>query len=90
MENQTLESVVRSRGRQGRDQTESQNSFNTFLNIYSINLAHRFPDVTDLNRIDSNVVRNIANFSVASSRIALEVWDETSEVQRSSRQERAA
>lgn len=66
-------------------------SYNTFLTIYSVNLSHRFPDLTDLTSIDYNSVRKIAEFSIACSSIAVEVWDELfTDLQKRQRQSRAA
>ncbi len=76
---------------QGQDQGFSTQSFNTYLTVFSINLSLRFQDVTDLNAIDYQSVRRIAEFSAACSSIALEVWDELStDVQKRQRQTRAA
>lgn len=51
-------------------------SYNTFLTLYSINLVHRFPDITDLTTIDSSVVRRIAEFCAASAVVGWEVWED--------------
>lgn len=56
--------------------------FNTYLTIFSINLVHRFPDVTDLTGVDEKVVRNIAELSLVSTSIALETWGVTEDRQR--------
>ena len=54
-------------------------SFNTYLTVFSINLSHRFPDISDINQIDYEVVRSIGEFSLACTTVALEVWDRTNE-----------
>lgn len=59
--------------RQGFD---TDMSFNTFLTIYSINLVHRFPDVSDVHNIDFNTVDSIARLSYACARVALTTWNE--------------
>lgn len=53
-------------------------SLTTFLYLYGVNLVLRFPDVSDMERLDTQQVRSIAHFCVVTSRIALEVWDEVS------------
>lgn len=63
-------------------QQDVRTSFNSYLTIYSINLAHRFPDVNDLNVIDYHSVRSISEFSLVCSRIALETWLEVSQSRR--------
>ncbi len=74
MERNTLAQLVSQRSQSQED--NQTRSFNTFLTVYSINLAHRYPDVADLNKIDSNSVRKISTFSAVCSTIALETWDE--------------
>lgn len=76
---------------QGQDTQFSTQSFNTYLTVYSINLAHRFPDVTELDSIDYEGVRNVAKFSAACSSIAVDTWDELSnDMQRRQRSSQAA
>lgn len=79
----TLANVISSQQTQGQAEGLQgvPQSFNTFLTVYSINLAHRFPDVTDLNGIDQNMVRRIAEFSIACATVALEAWEEVATVQ---------
>jgi hypothetical protein len=47
-----------------------------YLTVLSINLIHRFPDVTDLNCIEYEQIRRISEFSYACTRVALETWNE--------------
>lgn len=93
MENQrqTLGSVISQPGKQTEGQQDAP-SFNTYLTVLSINLAHRF-DVTDINSIDLDQVRRVAEFSVVCSNIAVETWNTLNSVQSQrvlSRQSRAA
>lgn len=55
---------------------DTSRSFNTYLAVYAINLAYRFPDVTNLETINYEVVEGIARFSSVCSNIAIQVWDE--------------
>lgn len=83
----TLANIVSQKQTQGQGENLnfSTHSFNTCLTVYSINLAHRFPDVTDLSSIDYQSVRKIWDFSVACTSIALETWEELSSDQRKRR-----
>lgn len=54
---------------------ETSGLFNTYLNVFSHQINYRFPNVSDLEVIDQDAVRNIAKFSVAVTPIALEVWE---------------
>ncbi len=87
MENKTLAHVVAQNGPQTQGQESPQfQSFNTFLTVYAIVLAQKFPDVSDLNTIDYMSVKKIADFSAACSSIGLEAWEEiTGNVKPSSR-----
>jgi hypothetical protein len=66
--------------------------FNTFLTLFGINLTHRFPDISDLDLIDLNIIRNVAEFSIGCTGVALEVWNQTLENRKNTvaRQNRAA
>jgi hypothetical protein len=55
--------------------------FNSYLTVFSIQLVHRFPVVTDLTGIPYDEVQKIADFSAASSLIALETWGRVTEEQ---------
>lgn len=74
--NETLGQILRD---YSPDRTSGENdsnlTFQTYITIFALNLVHRFPDVRDLNRIDVNVVRSIAIFSAACSRVSNTVWD---------------
>lgn len=83
-QNRTLGSSLRQgTPREGKEQAQvtelgegTTKSFNTYLTLFAINLAHRFPDVSDIDSIDYKVVRQVAEFSVAASRVALEIWED--------------
>lgn len=80
--NKTLASVFTQNTQQNQSQEGSQNqSVGVYLTIFSLNLTHRFPDITDLNSIDYTTVRRIAEFSAACSSVATEVWDELGSTQ---------
>lgn len=55
-----------------------QTSYQTFLNIFTVSLCFRFPNVTDISLIDIGEVKNVAEFSLACTPIALQIWDEFS------------
>lgn len=76
--NQSLSNLIRSSSEQGRGQSDNlidNTSFNTYLNIFALNLVHRFQDITDLDRINQRDIRSLAEFSVATATIAREVWE---------------
>lgn len=54
-------------------------SFNAYLTVFSINTVHRFPDVNDINLIDYDAVRKVAEFSAVASQVALQIWDDLSQ-----------
>lgn len=90
---QTLASIIRtpSQNRGQEDDLSRNVVFNTYLNVYAVNLVHRFPDVSDLERIDYNSIKRIAEFCFAASSVALDVWSETGERRTTAtRQSRAA
>ncbi len=51
-----------------------QHSFGTYLTLFGISLTYRYPDVSDLGLIDDTEIRNVAQFSLACTTIALETW----------------
>ena len=73
-DNTTLQGVLTQSTQQ--QQGQGLDSYNTYLTIFSINLTHRFPSVTDLNNIETQNVRDVARFSVACSMIARDTWEE--------------
>jgi len=89
---QTLASIIRTPSQnQGHLEDLSKDVvFNNYLTVYAVNLVHRFPDVSDLNRIDMTTIRSIAEFCYAASTIAVNVWEETRERVGVPRQSRAA
>lgn len=80
MENQTrtLGSVINSSSQQGSSHLNSPEVplVNVYLTNFSINCAYRFPDVTNLDAIDYEMVKNVSRFSFASSQVAIETWIE--------------
>lgn len=78
MENKTLAHVVSQNGQQtqGHDNPQTTQSFNTFLTLYGVILAQKFPDVTDLNSIEYVGVKKIADFSIACAYVGMEAWEE--------------
>lgn len=83
METQTLASIIRSEGTQtqGRDNQsiiDLETTRHTATLIYTLSLNLLFPDL-DLNVINYNNVRNIAEFSIASARPFVDVWNELTE-----------
>lgn len=83
METRTLSQVINNPNQM--NQAQGTRSLSTYLTVFSINLAHRFPDV-DLDLISYDVVQQIAEFSFVCSTIALETWDQRS--QRDTQQKR--
>lgn len=57
-------------------------SFTAFLTVYSVNLVHRFPDVSDLNSINQEDIRSIAQFCAVATNVAIDTWNELSQPQR--------
>ena len=55
---------------------QTTQSFSSFLTVYSINLAFRYPDVTNLTTIDQEEIRRVADFCLPCSTIALTTWEE--------------
>ncbi len=91
MENRTLSQVLSQNSSQSQGQYEpgtgvqNTQSFNIFLTVYAINLAHRFLEVTDISKIDYSQIKQVADFSMACSIIALQTWEELGVVQPSRR-----
>lgn len=78
---------------QGRFSTNPLNdveSWNTYLYVYSFNLVHRYPsELIDSQSIDTDRIRRIAEFSMTSANIALDVVSSSQE-SRQVRQQRVA
>lgn len=69
MEKTTLRDVITS------IQGNPPASLNTaYMNIFGINLAYRFPFVTELESLSSTEVDSVADFSIACAIIGLERW----------------
>ncbi len=90
----TLGQVISEGSQQGQGQLSDQDllTFSTYLNVFSIQLAHRFPDVSDINTIDYNMVSSLAKFSYACSKVAVTTWNEVTPltVQRRQKLQRSA
>lgn len=52
---------------------------NTYLNVFTLNVIHRFPNIRDLENVDENELRRIAEFSVICTSVVTEVWDRVTE-----------
>lgn len=75
-QNRTLGSVINPSSQQGQGQDNDTQSYNTYLTVFAINCAHRFPDVSDIDNIDYDTVKSVAEFSAACSNIAVQTWAE--------------
>jgi len=92
-QNQTLGSVIRSGSQQGGKFIVGGTSDlrETALVIYTLTMNLKFPNITDLENIDFNTAHSVAEFSIASTRPFLDVWDELVNRQKNiGRQQRAA
>ena len=72
------------------ERTLSPHAFKTFLNVYSQNLVYRFPNIDDLNTetIDRREIEKLAEFSIAVSVVAYEVWDRFTQTRGGTERER--
>lgn len=59
----------------GRDEKTLTTSFNTYVNVFSLNVVSRYPDVTNLETIPYDEIQRIADFSAACTPIILETWE---------------
>lgn len=86
MENtqRTLANFINPSSQQGQGQEVENTSsyYNTYLTVFTIQVEHKFPDTTDLNSIDSQSIRQIAEFSLACSKVALQTWNEVTQSKR--------
>lgn len=57
--------------------TRQEPEFTAFMNLFGINLVHRYPGVLDLDSIEVPVIQSIARFSLVCSRVATDVWTDT-------------
>lgn len=84
----TLGQVIEQNTEQVRGQTgtDQENCFRTYLEIFALNIVHRFPDLTNLEDIEVTKVQNIARFSLACSNVALTTWNTMTQVTGGTRQ----
>ncbi len=66
-------------------------SWQTYLTVFTYSVLHRFPTVVDVNTLDPEVIRRIGELSLVCSNIALDVWSQnvsTSQISQDGRQMR--
>lgn len=62
----------------------------TFVSILSINLVHRFPDLSTLDEVDVNTIKRLCTFLIHVTDVVDETWREETRSRSTLRRERSA
>lgn len=61
------------------DRNLTVSHFTTFVNLFTLNVVNRYPDVTTLEAIPVDDIQRIAEFTVSCIPILLDTWDRACE-----------
>lgn len=64
-----------------RNEVPNTTFFNAYLNIFTLNVINRIPDVTYLNDVNVEDIQQIADFAAACTPIVLDTWNRVTQDQ---------